>query len=100
MENIHSTKLFVKRNHRKKWFLFQAEIMSMSKCISRKWGLMPCLKTILNYFALEQSAFKTKHLKVSQDMASDSIFLLQLLYVHLTDIDNRLSCTRPVDTTL
>ena len=36
-----------------------------SKCISRKSGLMPCLKTILNCFALEHSAFKTKHLKVS-----------------------------------
>ena len=36
-----------------------------SKCISRKLGLMPCLKTILNCFALEHSAFKTKHLRVS-----------------------------------
>ena len=29
-----------------------------SKCISRKSGLMLCLKTILNCFALEHSAFK------------------------------------------
>ena len=39
-------------------------IISKSKCISRKSCLMPCLKTILNCFALEHSAFKTKHLKV------------------------------------
>ena len=32
---------------------------------SRKSGLMPCLKTILNCFALEHSAFKTKLLKMS-----------------------------------
>ena len=36
-----------------------------SKIISRKSGLMPCLKTILNCFLLENRAFKTKHLKVS-----------------------------------
>ena len=36
-----------------------------SKFISRKSCLMPCLKLILNCFALEHSAFKTKHLKVS-----------------------------------
>ena len=40
-----------------------------SKYISRKSGRMPCHKTILNCFALEQSASKTKHLKVSKDMA-------------------------------
>ena len=36
---------------------------------SRKSGLMPCLTTILNCFALEHCAFKAKHLKVSYDMA-------------------------------
>ena len=40
-------------------------ILSKSKCISRKSGLMPCLKTILNFFALEHSTLKTKHLKMS-----------------------------------
>jgi hypothetical protein len=38
---------------------------TQSKCISRKLGLMPCLKTILYCLALEHSAFKTKHLKMS-----------------------------------
>jgi hypothetical protein len=28
-------------------------------------NLLPCLETILNCFALEHSAFKTKHLKMS-----------------------------------
>ena len=46
-----------------------------SKCISRKLGLMPCLKTILNCFALKHSAFKTKDLK-------DSIFLQIILLSH------------------
>ena len=36
-----------------------------SKCISRNSRLMPTLRTILNCFALEHSAFKTKHLKMS-----------------------------------
>ena len=31
----------------------------------KQMGLMPCLKTIFNCFALEHSAFKTKHLKMS-----------------------------------
>ena len=35
------------------------------KCISKKSGLMTCLKTILNCFSLEHSASKTKHLKMS-----------------------------------
>jgi len=41
------------------WNLTKKE--SKSNCISRKSCLMPCLKTILNCFALEQSTFKTKH---------------------------------------
>ena len=40
-------------------------LLLMCKYISRKSGLMPCLKTILKCFALEHSAFKTKHLKMS-----------------------------------
>ena len=43
----------------------QTSTMTKSKWISRKLGLMPCIKTILNCFASEYSAFKTKHLKVS-----------------------------------
>ena len=46
----------------KKWILIDNFFnKNKSKCISRKSGLMPCLKTILNCFALEHSAFKTKH---------------------------------------
>ena len=38
--------------------LFLSTLWKKSKCISRKSGFMPCL---LNCFALEDSAFKTKH---------------------------------------
>ena len=42
-----------------------ANLKFQSKYISRKLGLKPFLKTNLNCFALEQSALKTKHLKMS-----------------------------------
>ena len=34
-----------------------ANLKSQSKCISRKSGLMPFLKTNLNWFAIEQSVY-------------------------------------------
>ena len=71
--------LLIKESRPEHWAAIQVSIQSYSsiksKCISRKSGLMPCLKTILKCFALEHSAFKTKHLKMSLDMAQDSIFL-------------------------
>ena len=62
------------RNKEQKWIHDLIRIVglvhntSKSKCISRKSGLKPCHKTILNCFALEHSAVKTKHLKMSEDM--------------------------------
>ena len=42
-----------------------AQSKKILKQIYFKLGLMPCLKTILNCYALEHSAFKTKHFQVS-----------------------------------
>ena len=52
-------------NKAESYFIFGTFHISKSKCTSKKLGRMPCLRMILNCFALEHSVFRIKHLKVS-----------------------------------
>ena len=51
---------------------------------------MPCLKTIINCFALEHSASKTKYLKMSKEIALDSIFLQIILLIDQKNFGNKI----------